>query len=54
MEKYGYEVEEGEGIKTASEKGKCPICGAEVTGNPPVCPVHGSEPFERKHDDEEG
>jgi hypothetical protein len=49
MEKYGYEPDEAEGTKTASEKrpDKCPICGEPVTGNPPVCPEHGSTPFEK-------
>jgi hypothetical protein len=49
MEKYGYEKEKNdEKIKTAAKKGKCPICGKDVTGNPPVCPQHGSKPFEKR------
>lgn len=50
MEKYGYEQEPqpDDKTKTAAEKGSCPLCGAQLTGNPPVCPEHGSEPFERK------
>ncbi len=52
-EKYAYEKEqEDPRVKTASEKGRCPKCGAEVRGNPPVCPNHGSEPFERREDGE--
>lgn len=29
---------------------KCPICGSTVInkGGTPICPVHGSEPFERR------
>lgn len=49
MEKYGYEQEQDEsGVKKASKEGVCPVCGEKVTGNPPVCPKHGSEPFEKR------
>lgn len=56
MEKHGYEQERSnDNVKTAAEKGRCPICGAETTGSPPVCPNHGSEPFEKRPEDgEEG
>ena len=51
MDKHGYEPQQDDPTaKTASEKGRCPVCGAETTGSPPVCPTHGSEPFERKDD----
>jgi hypothetical protein len=32
----------------------CPLCGAKVEqhGNVVLCPRHGSEPFERKRQDE--
>jgi hypothetical protein len=51
MEKYGYKKEEKDSkIKESSEKGKCPICGEQIKGNPPVCPNHGSEPFEERND----
>jgi hypothetical protein len=53
MDKFGYEVDT-DNTKTAAEKGKCPICGAELQGSPPICPEHGSEPFEKRtHDEEE-
>ena len=50
MEKYGYEKEKtpDEKTKLAAEKGKCPICGSVTEGSPPVCPNHGSEPFEER------
>lgn len=44
-------------IKTGADKMKCPICGAELDpdSNVPKCPVHGTEPFERRtHDKQEG
>lgn len=47
MDKYGYEAEK-KNEKTAAETGKCPVCGSELNGNPPVCPKCGSEPFERR------
>lgn len=52
MEKYGYEKEPDpdEKTKTAAKKGVCPVCGKPVEGNPPVCPSHGSEPFEKRED----
>jgi hypothetical protein len=50
MEKYGYESETKDPkIKEASTKGVCPICGKALVGNPPICPAHGSEPFEKKN-----
>lgn len=52
MEKYGYEREKDpdDKTKTAAVKGRCPICGDEISGNPPVCPSHGSEPFEKREE----
>lgn len=53
IEKYNYEKDQKDPtVKTASEKGRCPQCGAELKGAPPVCPNHGSEPFERRPDGE--
>jgi hypothetical protein len=52
VEKYGYEKErEDPTVKTATEKGRCPVCGSPLRGEPPVCPEHGSEPFEKKEKD---
>jgi hypothetical protein len=52
IDKHGYVPEEKDSkIKEASEKGRCPLCGAEVTGKPPSCPNHGSEPFEKRERD---
>lgn len=49
MEKYGYEQEKKDPqVKEAAEKGKCPKCGDNLIGHPPVCPKCGSEPFEKK------
>lgn len=54
-EKYGYEEERDDPtVKTAVKKGNCPICGEEVVGQPPVCPNHGSEPFEKKDEGGDG
>jgi len=52
MDKYAYEKEtQDPTVKTASEKGRCPKCGKETEGQPPVCPSCGSEPFEKREDD---
>lgn len=49
MEKYGYEKsKDDKKAKTAAEKGRCPLCGLKIKGRPPVCPKHGSEPFEER------
>lgn len=52
MEKYGVvtddptkEAEDGKDPK------KCPICGRELDSGG-ACPVHGTEPFEKKNKDE--
>jgi len=52
IDKHGYVPEKkDEKIKEASQKGRCPKCGAEVVGHPPACPNHGSEPFEKRERD---
>jgi len=49
MEKYGYEPEKKDPkVKEASDARTCPVCGEKLGGQPPTCPVHGSEPFERR------
>lgn len=54
MDKYGYKKrEDDDTVKVATQKGKCPRCGADLNGNPPVCPNCGSEPFEERRDAEE-
>jgi hypothetical protein len=53
MDKYGYEQQEQPaGQKLASEGAVCPICGKPSPGSPPVCPDHGSLPFEKMDVDE--
>jgi tRNA(Ile2) C34 agmatinyltransferase TiaS len=53
MEKFGVEVDSSK-TKTASDEEKqlCPVCGRELekSGNNYInkCPVHGTEPFEKK------
>lgn len=52
MEKFGYEQDKKDPkVKEASVSGRCPKCGAELRGQPPVCPTHGSEPFEKRDRD---
>lgn len=49
MEKFGVdESTDGEALEKAAAKG-CPICGKkpEQHGTVLICPVHGSEPFEK-------
>lgn len=50
MEKLGVDTGDNPGEKIANATGKCPRCGAELDKDAPVpkCPVHGTEPFERK------
>lgn len=50
MEKHGYD-QDRDLAKTAAEKGKCPQCGSPLSGQPPVCPNCGSEPFEKREDE---
>jgi ribosomal protein S27AE len=47
MEKYGVDQDEDK-TKTASEKKRCPKCGAVIRqhGKVCLCPKDGSEPFE--------
>lgn len=50
MEKLGVdEQNDSEALEKAAAKG-CPICGAEPErhGSVLICPVHGSEPFEKQ------
>lgn len=50
MDKYGYRPapEKVEDLtKTGSKTLTCPICGKAISGEPPVCPDHGSLPYER-------
>ena len=56
MEKYGYEPEKPPDLeKRAGEARRCPECGSELEGHPPVCPspTCGSRPFERRPDGQE-
>ena len=48
MEKYGYEQEDKDMTKEATEKGRCPACGGGLVGHPPVCLKCGSKPFEKR------
>lgn len=51
MRKYAYEKEkEDKLVKKAAEKGRCPVCGRQTEGQPPVCPSCGSKPFERQEE----
>lgn len=52
MEKYGVDLD-NEKTKQASEGeiGTCPWCGKELDENG-FCPVHGSEPFEKRDEDQ--
>lgn len=52
MEKYGYEQVDDPKVKVASKKGHCPKCGEKTDGAPPVCPKCGSEPFEKREQDD--
>ena len=55
MEKYGVVTQEPV-EKLASEKGKCPKCGAELIkeANVPKCPIHGTAPFEESNEEKCG
>lgn len=50
MEKLGVDESGSDQEKTAAEG--CPKCGSKVEkhGNVLACPVHGTEPFEKKGD----
>lgn len=54
MEKYGVDTKNNEEKRAADDK-KCPECGADVElfGIVKKCPVHGSEPFEKKDNEQE-
>lgn len=51
MDKFAVVTDDNQqpGEKTASDL-RCPICGSKVdtSGNVPRCPIHGTEPFEKK------
>jgi len=54
MEKYGVQIDEKK-EKTAGTKKTCPKCGAVLDSVfPPKCPACGTEPFEKKRDDNAG
>jgi len=48
MEKYGVDEGVSEKFEKAAASG-CPVCGAKPIrhGYTLLCPVHGSEPFEK-------
>lgn len=56
MEKFGYTPSsENENLQKLAEEAdgpspKCPKCGKTTTGHPPVCPTHGSKPFEESQE----
>lgn len=54
MEKYGVETKDASEKKASASAAGCPVCGAEVErhGDVTKCPVHGSEPFEKKNAEE--
>lgn len=54
MEKYGVDTGANPGEKIAAATGKCPRCGMELDKDAPVpkCPVHGTEPWERRPGEE--
>lgn len=54
MEKYGVDTRRDGDEKEAADDKKCPSCGAvvETHGDVKKCPVHGSEPFEKKDEEE--
>lgn len=55
MEKYGVQ-EDTSPDKKASPVGTCPICGAplEKTASVHKCPTHGTKPFEKKDEGQNG
>lgn len=49
MEKHAVDETNNNAVLIAKMTGKCPVCKAELSSkNPPICPTHGSEPFEEK------
>ena len=53
MEKYGVELDK-EKVKEAQKKDTdgcgehCPICGTPIKHGTGCCPIHGTEPFEKR------
>lgn len=45
MDKYGVQT-----VKPTSEDKRCPLCGAALDDGR-ACPVHGTEPFEKRRPD---
>jgi len=53
MEKYAVDETVDQDVMEKAAADGCPECGAkcERHGNTMKCPVHGTEPFERKRSD---
>ena len=51
MEKYGVELDPQK-EKTAGKDLTCPKCGKPITEDPPKCDHCGTEPFEKRTEDD--